>query len=140
MTSGFQTVQRVPDRYFGASVAVKDRRVSKGHVQLSGLTNGSAAPFGSRSIVALRHFPSMYEGQHDQPAIFELVRLQAENVQASRVWEGDPALTIYDSPIEPLATLKPQRIGRGWRYSIAMTNRSNHLLRDLRGTTSSGEK
>lgn len=25
------------------------------------------------------------------------------------------------------------RVGRGWRYSLAMTNRNNHLLRDLRG-------
>jgi acetoacetate decarboxylase len=75
----------------------------------------------------------MLEGQHDQPAVFELVRLQAENVQASPVWEGDSELTVFDSPTEPFAALRPVRLGRGWRYSIAMTNRNNHLLRDLRG-------
>ena len=61
-------------------------------------------------------------------------------MQASPVWQGDAALTIYDAPIEPLARLRPTRIGRGWRYSIAMTNRNNHLLRDLRDTSLSQEK
>jgi acetoacetate decarboxylase len=107
---------------------------------LSALADSSAVTFGSRPIVALRHFPSMFEGQHDRPAVYELVRLQAENVQASPVWQGDAALTIYDAPIEPLARLRPTRIGRGWRYSIAMTNRNNHLLRDLRDTPLSQEK
>jgi acetoacetate decarboxylase len=128
---------------FAGTVAVKDRRIAEGHVKLSGLADGSAVTFGSRPIVALRHFPSMFEGQHHQPAVYELVRLQAENVQASPVWTGDAALTIFDSPTEPLAALRPSRIGRGWRYSIAMTNRINHLLRDLRArgqSTSSGEK
>ncbi|MBU9480768.1 acetoacetate decarboxylase family protein [Burkholderia multivorans] len=118
---------------FAGTVAVKDRRVAEGHVKLTGLADGPAVTFGSRPIVALRHFPSMFEGQHDNPAVYELVRLQAENVQASPVWTGDASLTIFDSPTEPLAALRPQRIGRGWRYSIAMTNRNNHLLRDLRG-------
>jgi acetoacetate decarboxylase len=118
---------------FAGTLAVKDRRVAEGHVKLTGLADSSAVTFGSRPIVALRHFPSMFEGQHDNPAVYELVRLQAENVQASPVWAGDAALTIFDSPTEPLAGLRPLRIGRGWRYSIAMSNRNNHLLRDLRG-------
>lgn len=32
---------------------------------------------------------------------------------------------------EPLARLRPVRIGRGWCYLIATTNRNDHLLRDL---------
>ena len=120
---------------FAGTVAVKDRRVAEGHVRLSGLADSSAVTFGSRPIVALRHFPSMFEGQHDQPAVFELVRLRAENVQASPVWAGDAALTVFDSPTEPMAALRPVRLGRGWRYSIAMSNRNNHLLRDLRTTS-----
>jgi acetoacetate decarboxylase len=128
---------------FAGTVAVKDRRLAEAHVTLSELADRTAVTFGSRPIVALRHFPSMFEGQHDQPAVFELVRLQAENVQASPVWQGDAALTIFDSPTEPLAALRPTRIGRGWRYSIAMSNRNNHLLRDLRSlnpSASSEEK
>ncbi len=117
---------------FAGTVAVKDRRLAEGHITLSGPADNTAVTFGSRPIVALRHFPSMFEGQHEQPAVFELVRLQAENVQAGPVWTGDAALRIFDSPTEPLAALQPVKIGRGWRYSIAMTNRHNHLLRDLR--------
>lgn len=117
---------------FAGTVAVKDRRIAEGHVKLLGPADNSAVTFGSRPIVALRHFPSMFEGEHDQPAVFELVRLQAENVQASSIWAGDAELTIFDSPTESLAALRPIRVGRGWRYSIAMTNRNNHLLRDLR--------
>ncbi|MFJ2441500.1 MULTISPECIES: acetoacetate decarboxylase family protein [unclassified Streptomyces] len=117
---------------FAGTVAVKDRRIAEGHVRLTGPADGSAVTFGSRPIVALRHFPSMFEGRHDRPAVFELVRLQAENVQAGPVWEGDGSLTVHDSPTETLSGLQPTRVGRGWRYSIAMTNRHNHFLRDLR--------
>lgn len=127
-----------PGATFAGTVAVKDRRLAEGHVKLSGPADSSAVTFGSRPIVALRHFPSMLEGQHDQPAVYELVRLQAENVQAGPVWKGDAALTVFDSPMEPLAALRPTRIGRGWRYSIAMTNRNNYLLRDLRGLAQPG--
>lgn len=122
-----------PDSVFAGTVAVKDRRIAEGHVKLTAPADGSAVTFGSRPIVALRHFPSMFEGQLDRPAVFELVRLQAENVQAGPVWEGTADLTILDSPTEFLSELRPTRIGRGWRYSLAMTNRFNHLLRDLRG-------
>lgn len=122
-----------PGATFSGTVAVKDRRLAEGHVTLSALADTATVIFGSRPIVALRHFPSLFEGQHEQPAVFELVRLQAENVQASPVWAGNAQLTVFDSPTEPLGILRPIRVGRGWRYSIAMTNRNNHLLRDLRG-------
>lgn len=127
---------------FAGTAAVKDRRVVEGHVTLKAPADSTAVTFGSRPIVALRHFPSMLEGQHDQPAVYELVRLQAENVQAGPVWAGEGELTVFDSPIEPLVGLRPVRVGRGWRYSIAMTNRNNHLLRDLRdrGDTHSQEE
>lgn len=118
---------------FAGTVAVKHRRLAEGHVELKTLAADSAVTFGSRPIVALRHFPSLFEGQLDRPAGFELVRLQAENVQAGPVWEGAADLTVFDSPLELLSMLRPVRVGRGWRCSLAMTNRVNHLLHDLRG-------
>ena len=121
-----------PGAIFAGTVAVKDRRIAEGHVKLTARADATAVTFGSRPIVALRHFPSMFEGHADQPAVFELVRLQAENAQAGPVWEGVANLNILDSPTELLSGLRPIRIGRGWRYSLAMTNRFNHLLRDLR--------
>ena len=73
--------------------------------------------------------------------MFELVRLQAENVTASPVWEGEAALSIFGSATETLGALQPNRgVGRGWRYSIAMTNRHNHLLADLRGQRTGNEE
>ncbi|MEN0135504.1 MAG: acetoacetate decarboxylase family protein [Rhodococcus sp. (in: high G+C Gram-positive bacteria)] len=130
-----------PGGVYAGTVAVKDRRVAEGHVRLTGPADDTAVTFGSRPIVALRHFPSMFEGQHDQPAVFELVRLQAENVTASPVWEGEAALSIFDSATETLGSLQPTGgVGRGWRYSIAMTNRHNHLLADLRGTHTESEE
>lgn len=121
-----------PGSIFAGTVAVKDRRLAEGHVKIMGAADKSAVTFGSRPIVALRHFPSMFEGEEDNPAVFELVRLQGENVQAGQVLEGEAKLTIFDSATEVLSTLNPIRVGRGWRYSLAMTNKSNHLLRDLR--------
>ena len=130
-----------PGAVFAGTVAVKDRRLAEGHVRLNGPADDTAVTFGSRPIVALRHFPSMFEGEHDRPAVFELVRLQAENVTASPVWEGEAALSIFGSATETLGALQPNRgVGRGWRYSIAMTNRHNHLLADLRGQRTGNEE
>ncbi|MNU07789.1 hypothetical protein D3C72_2535380 [compost metagenome] len=67
--------------------------------------------------------------------MLELVRLQAENVQAGPVLEGEAKMTIFDSTTELLTTLNPLRVGRGWRYSLAMSNRTNMLLRDLRNVS-----
>jgi hypothetical protein len=120
---------------FAGTAAVKDRRIAEGHVRLTGpvIEDAPTNVFGSRPIAALRHFPSMFEGEHDRPTVYELVRLQAEDVQTSPVWEGESALAVFDDPVEPLATLRPRRVDRGWRYSLALTNRHNHLLPDLRG-------
>lgn len=122
-----------PGAVFAGTVTVKDRRLADGHVRLTGPADETAATFGSRPIVALRHFPSMFEGEHDRPAVFELVRLQAENVTAGPVWQGQAVLSVYDSATETIGALPLERVGRGWRYSLAMTNRHNHLLADLRG-------
>ena len=127
-----------PGGIFAGTVAVKDRRLAEAHVELKTLADDSPVTFGSRPIVALRHFPSMFEGHLDRPAVFELVRLQAENVQSGPVWEGAADLAVFESPTELLSVLRPVRVGRGWRYSLAMTNRVNHLLRDLRGVDPHG--
>ncbi|KUM42217.1 MULTISPECIES: acetoacetate decarboxylase family protein [Micrococcaceae] len=117
---------------FAGTAAVKDRRLAEGHVKLSGPADESAVTFGSRPIVALRHFPSMFEGQEDEPAVFELVRLQAENITAGPIWEGSAEINVEDSPSELLSVLRPVRVGRGWRYSLGISNRHNYLLRDYR--------
>ncbi|RQO46864.1 acetoacetate decarboxylase [Rhodococcus sp. KBW08] len=122
-----------PGNVFAGTVAVKDRRLAEGNVRITSEADDSAVTFGSRPIVALRHFPSMFEGLHNEPAVFELVRLQAENVIAGPVWEGTANLSILESPTETMSALPPVRVGRGWRYSLAMTNRYNYRLRDLRG-------
>lgn len=128
---------------FAGTAAVKDRRLAEGHVRLTGPADETAVTFGSRPIVALRHFPSLFEGQEDNPAVFELVRLQAENVTAGPVWEGKAEINVEDSPSELLSVLRPVRMGRGWRYSLGITNRHNYLLRDYRGAEqlqTAGEK
>jgi predicted RecA/RadA family phage recombinase len=102
-----------PESIFAGTVAVKDRRIAEGHAKLKAQADGSAVAFGSRFIVALRHFPSMFEGKHDRPAVFELARLQAENVQADPVWGA--YLTAFDSSTEFLSELRPIRIWQGWR-------------------------
>ncbi|MNQ33472.1 acetoacetate decarboxylase [compost metagenome] len=120
--------------FFAGTVAVKDRRLADGHVEIIGPADSSAVTFGSKPIVALRHFPSMFEGEEDKPAVYELVRLQGENVKASSVWEGKGHLEIYDSATEVLSALKPLSVGRAWRYSLGMINKNNYLLRDLRAS------
>lgn len=116
---------------FGASLAVKDRRLVDATVTLREETNTPPAP-GFAGALNVRYFPDLAAGCHDRPAVHELVQLKSRDVRFSSIWKGDATLTFYDHPYLELCDLRPTRVGAGYRFSFAFTVDDLVHLADLR--------
>ena len=124
-----------PGGRFGGTLALHGRRLAEAVVTLQEPAEPVPPVFGSRPIVARRHFASLYRGELNRPAVDELTRLSSEGNQISPVWCGLAALTFFPSPTEDLDRLGPLRVLRGYRYSVAMTNQHNVKVKDLKEAT-----
>jgi acetoacetate decarboxylase len=116
---------------FGATLAVKDRRLVEAIVTLREQTASLPSPSFARTVNA-RHFPELVAGKHDCPAIYELVQLKSRDVQLSPIWKGEASLTIFDHPYLEASELRPVHVLAGYRFTCALTVDDLIVLRDLR--------
>jgi len=120
-----------PGGRFGATLAVKDRRLLEAAVTLREQTNELPTP-SFAGAVNTRHFPELVAGRHGRPAVYELGQLKSRDVQVSPIWKGEADLTIVDHPYLELPDLRPTKMLAGYRFSSALTMDDLLLLRDLR--------
>ncbi|MCK9376573.1 MAG: acetoacetate decarboxylase family protein [Syntrophobacterales bacterium] len=120
-----------PGGRFGATLAVKDRRLAEAVVTLREPASQLPSPTFA-GAVNTRHFPELAAGLHHQPAVHELVQLKSRDVRISPIWKGEATLTIFDHPYLELPDLRPTRVLAGYRFSCALTVDDLALLRDLR--------
>ena len=115
---------------YGASLSANGRRLAQATVTLE---RPAVDPvfLGYRPVVNVRHFPRLTAGQHDRPAVHELVRSRLSNVSRTEVWEGDATLSMFDAPGEELAAVAPRQVRRGYRYSSAFEVDDLEVLVDL---------
>lgn len=120
-----------PGGRFGATLAVKDRRLLEAQITLR--EAGATLPSPSfAKAVNTRHFPELAAGRHDLPAVHELVQLKSRDVLISPIWKGDATLRIFDHPYLELPDLRPTAVIAGYRFSFALTVDDLICLRDLR--------
>jgi len=117
---------------FGASLAVRDRRLVDATVRLKEPTDTPPSP-GFAKAFNVRYFPDLAKGRHDRPAVHELVRLKSRDVQFSPIWKGDASLIVHEHPSLELGELRPSRVIAGYRFSFAFTVDDLVHVRDLRG-------
>jgi acetoacetate decarboxylase len=115
---------------FGASLAVKDRRLVDAQVTLKEKTTTPSPGFAHAFNVRL--FPDLTAGRHDQPPVHELVQLKSRDVQFGEIWTGGASLTFFDHPTLELADLTPTRVIAGYRFSFAFTVDDLVHTQDLR--------
>ncbi|MFZ2448516.1 MAG: acetoacetate decarboxylase family protein [Syntrophobacteraceae bacterium] len=120
-----------PGGKFGATLAVKDRRLVEAVVTLREQTPDLPTPNFARAVNT-RHFPDLIAGRHDSPAVYELVQLKSRDVSISPIWKGDATLQIFDNPYIELSDLRPVGVIAGYRFSCALTVDDLIFLRDLR--------
>jgi len=120
-----------PGGKFGASLAVKDRRLVDAGVTLREPSASLPAPGFARAF-NVRYLPDLAAGAHDRPAVHELVQLRSRDVQFSPIWKGAASLTFFDHPTLELDELRPLRVLAGYRFSFAFTVDDLVHVRDLR--------
>lgn len=120
-----------PGGKFGATLAVRDRRLAEATVVLREQTSTPPSPGFSKAL-NVRYFPDLSAGSHDRPTVHELVQLKSRNVQFSSIWKGDATLSLFEHPTNELADLRPLRVLAGYRFSFAFTVDDLVHLRDLR--------
>jgi len=120
-----------PGGRFGATLAVKDRRLMEATITLREETTQLPTPSFARTV-NVRHFPELVAGRHDVPAVHELVQLKSRDVHVSPIWKGHASLRFFDHPYLELPDLRPVQVSAGYRFSCAMTIDDLVVLRDLR--------
>jgi hypothetical protein len=120
-----------PGGKFGATLAVKDRRLAEATVTLR--EPGAALPTPNFArAVNVRYFPELAAGKHERPAVHELVQLKSREVKMSTVWKGEATLAVFANPYLELPALRPTAVLAGYRFTFALTVDDLILLRDLR--------
>jgi acetoacetate decarboxylase len=120
-----------PGGRFGATLAVRDRRLVEAQVTLRERTDALPTPNFARAV-NVRYFPELAAGRHDRPAVHELVQLKSRDVQVSPIWKGEAQLGFLEHPTIELPALRPVSVGAGYRFSFALTVDDLVPLRDLR--------
>lgn len=121
-----------PGGRFGATLAVKDRRLAEATVTLAEPVDAAPGLTGGLPVVGLRHFPELSAGLHDRPAVCELVRFSAGDRRLSPIWSGPATLSLFPAPSHELAALAPRRVLGGYRYAMSMSVADLVKLKDLR--------
>jgi len=111
----------IPGGTFGATLALKDRRLAEAAVTLERPAEGAPGLTGGTKVVGLRHFPRLAAGRHDDPAVCELVQFGAANRRLSPVWSGPARFATFPSPTHELHSLAPVTVFDGYRYAMAMS-------------------
>ena len=105
---------------FGGTLAANDRRLAEGAVTLERLSE-SGPTHNDPALVNVRHFPRLAAGQHDDPAVHELVRARSRDRSISEIWEGRATLELFGAPNEEHTALAPARMGKGFRFTFGYT-------------------
>lgn len=120
-----------PGGCFGASLSARDRRLIEARVTLREMTETLPFPNFARAVNT-RYFPSLVAGEHDRPAVHELVQLKSRDVLVSPIWKGKAEMELFSHPYLELPNLRPLSVIAGYRFSFALTVDDLIPLRDLR--------
>jgi acetoacetate decarboxylase len=121
-----------PGGRFGGTLTAHGRLLAEGTVTLA--RESDAGPtHNDPPLVNVRHFPRLAAGQHEQPAVHELVRARSRDRSISQVFEGPATLALHGAPGEEHDALAPLRVGTGFRFTFAYTVDDLETVRDLRG-------
>lgn len=115
---------------FGASLSANGRRLAEATVTLERISEDPVF-LGRRPVINVRHFPRLSAGDHDRPAVHELVRSRLSGGQRTDVWEGSATLAMHAAPDQELDSLAPTEVRRGYRYSTAFRVDDLETVADL---------
>ncbi|WP_322047547.1 acetoacetate decarboxylase family protein [Paraburkholderia sp. J67] len=105
---------------FAATASTAGQRIARAEVKLEApVDDVSKLGIAGRPVVNLRYFPRLAAGQHDTPAVNELVMSIMDNAAIAGVWAGEGKLALPVVEGEEISDLQPVRVGKGFRGSMA---------------------
>ena len=105
---------------FAATAAAAGQRLDRAEIKLEkAIEDVSKLSIAGRPVVNLRYFPRLAAGQHETPAVNELVLSVMDNAQIAGVWTGEGKLSFPIAEGEEISDLQPVRVGAGFRGSMA---------------------
>jgi len=104
----------------GATLFANHRQLATAKIKLQNITKALPTPTFSGAMLN-RYFPELIKSEQAKPKFDELVKLKSRDVSVSTIWEGDAELMLFDHPYTELSCLQPERVGKGYRFSIALT-------------------
>ncbi|AXF02308.1 acetoacetate decarboxylase family protein [Paraburkholderia hospita] len=114
--------QVAPGARFAATASTAGQRIARAEVKLTGkVDDPSTVSLAGRPIVNLRHFPRLAAGQHETPAVHELVMSIMDDPRMADVWAGEGQLSLPVAEGEEISDLAPVRVGAGYRLSMSYT-------------------
>jgi acetoacetate decarboxylase len=119
-----------PGARYGATCAAYERRLAEATVTLERVSETGPTHNGP-PLVNVRHFPRLGAGDHERPAVHELVRARSRDREISEIWEGRASLELFGAEHEELAALAPVRVGVGYRFTFAYTVDDLETIREL---------
>ena len=109
-----------PGGHFGATASARGRQLARAAVSLERVSSAGSL-HTDPPLHNVRYFPRLGAGQHDEPAVHELVRAVSRDRAVSEIWEGSAELELFSAPGEEHTLLTPTSIDRGYRFSFAYT-------------------
>jgi acetoacetate decarboxylase len=110
-----------------ATCAANDRRLIEATLTLTGTTD-SMGSVNAHPMHHTRRFPSIDLGA--PPSIDELITMRTWGGERSVVWEGEPTLRLFDSPVEEFDRLEPVEMLTGTYASVGFTFGEGQVLED----------
>jgi len=121
-----------PGARFAATASTAGQRIARAEVGLTEKVDDPAKiGIAGRPIVNLRHFPRLAAGQHENPAVHELVMSLVDNPRIADPWMGEGQLSLPVAEGEEISDLAPVRVGAGYRLSMAYTVTDLKTLGDV---------
>lgn len=109
-----------PGGQFAATASAAGQRIAEARITLEQPVPDPAALM-NRPEVNLRHFPRLAAGQHNKPAVHELVMSVLDNAAVGDAWVGTADLAFLPTHGEELADLPIQHTGKGFHFDLAYT-------------------
>jgi len=115
---------------FAACISAHGQLLAQARITLREKSDHLVGLF-DRPIVTRRYFPRLSAGEHERPAVNELVRCISEDAALTNIWIGEGALTFPETLGEELDILAPIKVGRGIRCSFSYSIRGCKTLSDF---------
>ncbi len=127
ITVGKAGPRLAPGETLAATIAANDRRLVEATLTLEHVTD-TGGQVNAYPMHHTRLFPSLDFTR--PPSVNELVTMRSYDVETTELWEGEPDVRLFRSPVEEFDLLQPREMLRGYYQSVGFTFGVGEVLED----------